>query len=44
MSDDDNFLVFAGIGLVLMLAGGSYRPLAKRVSETRLLTIGLLAL
>ena len=35
MSDDDNFLVFAGIGLVLMLAGGSYRPLAKRVSETR---------
>jgi MFS family permease len=42
MSDDDNFLVFAGIGLVLMLAGGSYRPLAKRVSETRLLTIGLL--
>jgi MFS family permease len=42
MSDDDNFLVFAGIGLVLMLAGGSYRPLAKRISETRLLTIGLL--
>ena len=42
MSDDDNFLVFAGIGLVLMLAGGSYRPLAKRVSETRLLTVGLL--
>ena len=42
MSDDDNFLVFAGIGLVLMLAGGSYRPLAKRVPETRLLTVGLL--
>lgn len=42
MSDDDNFLVFAGIGFVLMLAGGSYRPLAKRVSETRLLTVGLL--
>jgi len=42
MSDDDNFLVFAGIGLVLMLAGGSYRPLAKRLSETRLLTVGLL--
>jgi predicted MFS family arabinose efflux permease len=41
MTDDDNFLVFAGIGAVLMLAGGSYRPLAKRVSELRLLTVGL---
>jgi MFS family permease len=42
MTDDDNFLVFAGIGAVLMVAGGSYRPLAKRVSETRLLALGLL--
>ena len=41
MTDDDNFLVFAGIGAVLMLAGGSYRPLAKRVAEPRLLAAGL---
>ena len=41
MSDDDNFLVFAGIGAVLMIAGGSYRPLAKRFPETRLLSAGL---
>lgn len=41
MTDDDNFLVFACIGAVLMVAGGSYRPLAKRLPETRLLSIGL---
>ncbi|MFN5757282.1 MAG: MFS transporter, partial [Planctomycetia bacterium] len=37
MTDDDNFLVFAFIGVVLMLAGGFYRPLAKRLPESRLL-------
>ncbi|NDC64859.1 MAG: MFS transporter, partial [Planctomycetia bacterium] len=41
MDDTDNFLVFAFIGLVLMLAGGLYRPLAKRLPETRLLVAGL---
>jgi len=41
MTDDDNFLVFAAIGAVLMVAGGLYRPLAKRLPETRLLTVGL---
>ncbi len=41
MGDDANFLVFAAIGFVLMLAGGGYRPLAKRVSEQRLLATGV---
>jgi DHA1 family tetracycline resistance protein-like MFS transporter len=41
MGDDANFLVFASIGCVLMLAGGGYRPLAKRLAESRLLTIGV---
>jgi MFS family permease len=44
MSDDGNFLLFAGIGAVLMVAGGLYRPLAKRLSETRLLGTGLVVL
>jgi DHA1 family tetracycline resistance protein-like MFS transporter len=41
MTDDDNFLVFAFIGVVLMLAGGLYRPLAKRLPESRLLAAGI---
>jgi MFS family permease len=41
MTDDDNFLVFAFIGLMLMFAGGLYRPLAKRLPETRLLAAGV---
>ena len=41
MGDDDNFLVFAFIGFVLMLAGGLYRPLKKRLSETALLRGGV---
>ncbi len=41
MDDDSNFLVFAGIGFTLMLAGGGYRPLAKRISERRLLAAGV---
>jgi MFS transporter, DHA1 family, tetracycline resistance protein len=41
MSDDANFLVFAAIGFVLLLAGGCYRPLAKRLPERRLLATGV---
>jgi MFS family permease len=41
MTDDDNFLVFAFIGIVLMFAGGLYRPLAKRLPESRLLAAGV---
>ncbi len=41
MGDDANFLVFASIGFVLMLAGGGYRPLAKRLPERRLLAVGV---
>ncbi|MFM8413408.1 MAG: MFS transporter [Planctomycetota bacterium] len=41
MSDDSNFLVFAAIGFVLVLAGGIYRPLAKRLPERRLLAAGV---
>jgi len=42
MGDDANFLVFASVGCVLLLAGGGYRPLAKRLAERRLLTIGVI--
>jgi DHA1 family tetracycline resistance protein-like MFS transporter len=41
MTNDGNFLVFAFIGLMLMIAGGLYRPLAKRLPETRLLAAGI---
>lgn len=41
MSDRDNFLVFAFIGAMLLLAGGAYRPLAKRYPEIRLLAGGV---
>jgi len=41
MGNDENFLVFAFIGFVLMLAGGLYRPLAKRLPETQLLAGGV---
>jgi MFS family permease len=41
MSDEDNFLVFASVGAVLMFAGGSYRPLVKKRGEFRMLTVGL---
>ena len=44
MTDDDNFLVFASIGAMLMVAGGLYRPLAKRLPETKLLATGLVIL
>jgi MFS family permease len=41
MSDDDNFLVFAFVGAVLMVAGGAYRPLAKKHAEVKLLARGV---
>jgi MFS family permease len=41
MTDDDNFLVFAMIGVVLVIAGGGYRAIAKRWSESSLLRAGL---
>ncbi|MFM1902284.1 MAG: Tetracycline resistance protein class [Planctomycetota bacterium] len=44
MGDNANFLVFAAIGFTLMLAGGGYRPLAKRLPERRLLGIGVVLL
>ena len=41
MSDDDNFLVFATVGFVLMFAGGSYRPMLKKYTEAKLLKVGV---
>jgi DHA1 family tetracycline resistance protein-like MFS transporter len=41
MDDTDNFLVFAFIGVMLMIAGGLYRPLARRLPETALLAAGV---
>ena len=41
--DKANFLVFAGVGLVLMVAqGGFYRRYAKKVKEVKLVGVGLL--
>lgn len=41
--DKANFLVFAGVGLVLMVAqGGFYRRYAKKVKEEKLVGFGLL--
>jgi hypothetical protein len=41
MTDNDNFLVFAFIGAMLLIAGGCYRPLAKRFAERSLLAAGV---
>ncbi|HUR54106.1 MAG TPA: MFS transporter [Gemmataceae bacterium] len=41
MSNDDNFLVFATVGAILLCAGGAYRPLAKKHNEWMLLTAGV---
>jgi DHA1 family tetracycline resistance protein-like MFS transporter len=41
MSVEDNLLVFATVGAVLMVAGGMYRPLAKRGAEQKLLRTGV---
>ena len=44
MEIDDNFLVFAFVGAVLMVAGGCYRPLVKKRGELGLLTFGIVAM
>jgi MFS transporter, DHA1 family, tetracycline resistance protein len=41
MTVEDNFLVFAMVGAVLVFAGGSYRPLVKKHPEKKLLTVGV---
>jgi MFS transporter, DHA1 family, tetracycline resistance protein len=41
MTDDDNFLVFAFVGGVLMFAGGAYRGMAKKRGENKLLRAGV---
>jgi MFS transporter, DHA1 family, tetracycline resistance protein len=41
LSDEDNFLVFAFVGVVLMFAGGAYRPMAKKRPEAKLLRAGI---
>ena len=41
MTDRDNFLVFAMVGLVLMFAGGAYRPMVKKRGEEKLLRAGV---
>lgn len=42
LDNNDNFLVFAYIGFVLMVAqGGIYRPLSTRRSEQHLMQIGI---
>src|SRR5262245_55379830 len=41
MSVEDNFLVFAAVGAVLMFAGGMYRPLVKKHSEKKLMSVGV---
>jgi MFS family permease len=41
-SDRDNYLIFAYVGFVLMIAqGGVYRPMAKRVSEATFVAMGV---
>jgi MFS family permease len=40
--DESNFLIFAFVGFVMMLVqGGIYRPLAKRVPELTFMRVGL---
>jgi MFS family permease len=39
--DRDNFLVFAFVGAVLMVAGGAYRPMVKKRPEAKLLRAGI---
>jgi MFS family permease len=41
-NDRDNYLVFAFVGFMLMIAqGGVYRPMAKRVSEVSFMRAGI---
>jgi MFS family permease len=44
LDDQQNFLVFATVGAVLLLAGGAYRALTRRWREERLLRLGLILL
>lgn len=45
LGEDDNFLIFAYIGFVLMVAqGGVYRRLAGKISEVKLAAAGVLCL
>lgn len=41
MTDEDNFLVFAYVGCVLLVAGGMYRPIVKKRPEALLLSLGV---
>ena len=41
MSVEDNFLVFATVGAVLMFAGGAYRPMVKKRTEQKMMAIGV---
>jgi len=41
MSVEDNFLVFATVGAVLMFAGGMYRPMVKKRTEQKMMSIGV---
>jgi DHA1 family tetracycline resistance protein-like MFS transporter len=41
MTDRDNFLVFATVGVVLMFAGGMYRPMVKKRTEQKMMAIGV---
>jgi DHA1 family tetracycline resistance protein-like MFS transporter len=41
MSVEDNFLVFATVGAVLMLAGWRYRKLVKNRSEQKMIKLGV---
>jgi MFS transporter, DHA1 family, tetracycline resistance protein len=42
LNEQDNFLIFAYVGLVLMVAqGGFYRRFAEKVAEERLLNVGI---
>jgi DHA1 family tetracycline resistance protein-like MFS transporter len=41
MGDRDNFLLFAYVGAVLMVAGGIYRPISTRRPESWLMVMGV---
>jgi MFS family permease len=44
LDDDENFLVFAVVGAILLVAGGTYRGLVRRWGESRMLAVGWLLL
>ena len=41
LKEQNNFLVFASIGLVLAFTNGAYRGLAKKVPEERAMALGI---